>query len=245
MNSLLRTHIETGNFHHGYLLAGDFEISRKAALEAARVIFQGLPLASNSKGNPWKLETNPDFFHQAFELFGIQDSRELRQRASATSFGGAGKVFIIEIFSFSAESANALLKLFEEPSKGTDFFIIVGSLDDVIPTLRSRLVVVDSQDSKKSALGTEEARKFLEDLPGKRTESIKKILKDKQAAINFLDELEIILEKKLGSRTSTWKSCFQVVQALEEIQKCHGFLFSRAGSPKMVLEHLALSLPQL
>ncbi|MDP2830563.1 MAG: hypothetical protein Q8O21_00680, partial [bacterium] len=186
MESILKTHIETGNFNHGYLLAGDFGVSRKAALEAARVI-----LTSTSGVAGCRLETNPDFSHQAFELFGIQDSRELRQRASATSFGGAGKVFIIEIFLFSAESANALLKLFEEPSKGTHFFIIVPSLDDVIPTLRSRLVVVDNQDSERLALGTEEARKFLEDLPGKRMESIKKILKDKQAAIIFLDELEI------------------------------------------------------
>ncbi|MBU4223651.1 hypothetical protein KJ934_00215 [Patescibacteria group bacterium] len=237
MESILKTHIETGNFHHGYLLAGDFEISRKAALEAARVI-----LTSTSGVDVSRLETNPDFFHQAFELFGIQDSRELRQRASATSFGGAGKVFIIEIFSFSAESANALLKLFEEPSKGTHFFIIVPSLDDVIPTLRSRLAVVDNQDSERLALGTEEARKFLEDLPGKRMESIKKILKDKQAAINFLDELEILL----GNPVSTWKLDFQAKRRiLEEIQKCRDFLFSRAGSPKMVLEHLALSLPQL
>lgn len=239
MESILKTHIETGNFHHGYLLAGDFEISRKAALEAARVI-----LTSMSGVDVSRLEANPDFFHQAFELFGIQDSRELRQRASATSFGGAGKVFIIEIFSFSAESANALLKLFEEPSKGTHFFIIVPSLDDVIPTLRSRLAVVDNQDSERLALGTEEARKFLADLPGKRTESIKKILKDKQAAINFLDELEIILARAvkppLGGFTAKTK-----IQALEEIQKCRGFLFSKAGSPKMVLEHLALSLPQI
>lgn len=239
MESILKTHIETGNFHHGYLLAGDFEISRKAALEAARVI-----LTSMSGVDVSRLEANPDFFHQAFELFGIQDSRELRQRASATSFGGAGKVFIIEIFSFSAESANALLKLFEEPSKGTHFFIIVPSLDDVIPTLRSRLAVVDNQDSGRLALGTEEARKFLGDLPGKRTESIKKILKDKQAAINFLNGLEAALGS-LASK-STWKLSFQVkCQALEEIQKCRGFLFSRAGSPKMVLEHLALSLPRI
>lgn len=239
MESILKTHIETGNFHHGYLLAGDFEISRKAALEAARII-----LTSMSGVDVSRLEANPDFFHQAFELFGIQDSRELRQRASATSFGGAGKVFIIEIFSFSAESANALLKLFEEPSKGTHFFIIVPSLDDVIPTLRSRLAVVDNQDSERLALGTEEARKFLGDLPGKRAESIKKILKNKQAAINFLNGLEAALGS-LASK-SAWKLSFQVkCQALEEIQKCRGFLFSRAGSPKMVLEHLALSLPQL
>jgi DNA polymerase III delta prime subunit len=238
MESILKTHIETGNFHHGYLLAGDFEISRKAALEAARVIFQGLPL-----------ETNPDFSHQVFELFGIQDSRELRQRASVTSFGEAGKVFIIEIFSFSAESANALLKLFEEPSKGTHFFIIVPSLDDVIPTLRSRLTIIDSADTQK-AFDEEKMKfyeKFLKDLPGKRLESIKNIIKDKEKAINFLDELEVILvralEPPLGGFTA--KSAKTKIQALEEIQKCRDFLSSRAGSPKIVLEHLALSLPQI
>lgn len=240
MESVLRAHIESGSFHHGYLLAGNFEISRKMAMEAARAIleFQGLPL-----------DSNPDFFYRSFELFSVTDSRELSERASQKPFSGDKKVFVVEIFSFSVESANALLKTFEEPYEGTHFFVIVPSIEDIIPTLRSRLVVIDLLAREPRSLASVETAvlggKFLADLPSARLEIIQKISKDKQKAVDFLNELEVNLEKKLGSSTPTWELNSQAGVELEEIQKCREFLYQRGGSAKMVLEYLALSLPRL
>ncbi len=226
----MKINIESGNFHHGYLLAGDFEVSRKIAFETAEAIL-------SPEG---RLETHPDFFHQQFELFSAKDSQELRRKASMRPLFGDSKVFVVEIISFSLESANALLKTFEEPYEGTHFFVIVPSLEDVIPTLRSRLTVIDSGMSRE--IINEEKKKFYEkflrDLPAKRLDMIQNIIKDKdkEKAIEFVNELEVVVA---GGKPPA------VVNSLEQIQKCRDFLYQRGGSAKMVLEHLALTLPQL
>ncbi len=242
----MKIHIESGNFHHGYLLAGDFEVSRKMAKEAAKKILKSTTVV-DANDNGCRLETHPDFFHQQFELFSVKDSQELRRKASMRPFFGDSKVFIIEILSFSIESTNALLKTFEEPYEGTHFFVIVPSLEDVIPTLRSRLTVIDSEINRE--IIDEEKKKFYEkflrDLPTKRLDMIQNIIKDKdkEKAIEFVNELEIILVRAvnppLGGFTAKTK-----IQMLEQIQKCRDFLYQRGGSAKMVLEHLAVTLPQ-
>lgn len=187
-----------------------------------------------------RLETHPDFFYQQFELFSVKDSQELRRKASLRPLFGNSKVFVVEILSFSIESANALLKTFEEPYEGTHFFVIVPSLEDVIPTLRSRLTVIDSGMSRE--IIDEEKKKFYEkflrDLPAKRLDVIQNIIKnkEKEKGIEFLNELEVVVA---GGKPTT------VVNSLEQIQKCRDFLYQRGGSLKMVLEHLALTLPQM
>jgi len=229
MDSILKHHIKKGDFHHGYLLVGDFEVSRKMAMEAAKAILK-------PEG---KIEAHPDFFYQKYELFSIEESRDLIGKASRKPFFGQSKVFIIELFSFSIESANALLKTLEEPYTGTYFFIIVPSLENVLPTLASRLTVVDNSKIKKE-LNEEKIefyKKFLADLPNKRLENIKKFTESRQDAIEFLNELELVVA---GNLTEAKFS-----SPLEEIQKSKSFLFSQGASAKMVLEHIALALPQM
>lgn len=243
MHILLKAHIEKKEFDHGYLMAGDPAVSREASFEVARAIFQGLPLIS--KGNPWKwkLETHPDFFYQKYDLFGIKDSQELIHKASQTPFLGGKKVFIIEILSFSIESANALLKTMEEPFSGTHFFIIVPSLDIAIPTLRSRLTAIENILSGQTLFDGEKNdfyKKFMNNLPNKRMDAVESFFKDKQGAIEFLNGLEVFLAGKLEK-----DKIYSAAKSLEEIQKNKNLLFAPSASAKMVLEHLALTLPKI
>ncbi|NOY35747.1 MAG: hypothetical protein GXP44_02415 [bacterium] len=231
MNSLLETHAKNGELNHGYLLIGDFAAARAAARAAAAV------LLGREEG---KLESCPDFSHQKFDLFGIKESHELKSRSLLRPFSGDKKVFIIELFSLTMESANALLKLFEEPPEGTHFFIAVPSEDAVIPTLRSRLTAVEFQKKEEENAACEE---FLKTMPNKRMDMIKKIGKDKNAAIEFLNGLEAIMAKKLEKSVAenSPKTDAQA-GALEELGKSREFLAARGSSVKMVLEHLALIL---
>jgi len=258
MDSILKYHIEKRNFHHGYLLVGDLETSRKMALEAAQVIL--IPTPGVGETDPrGRLRAHPDFFYQKFELFDIEESRILKGKASKRPFLGDKKVFVIELFSFSLESANALLKTLEEPYPGTHFFVIVPSLENVIPTLISRLTIINNSKIKKE-LSEEKIKfykKFLADLPHKRLETIKNFSKDplrsearRQEAIEFLNELELVIvsQKKLlslktGTKGNLTENHFFL--ALSQIQKCRSFLFSQGSSPKMVLEHIALALPMI
>jgi len=206
------------------------------AFESSRILLK------DEIDNGCRLETHPDFFYQKYELFGIDDAKELIYKASQTPLLGDKKVFIIETLSFSIESANALLKTFEEPFSGTHFFIIVSSADIIIPTLRSRLTLIDNRDRDKVSLDEEKKNfyiKFFKDLPNKRLDSTANLLKDRQKAIEFLNELEVVLMEKMRGENAE-----SAAKSLEEIQKNKNLLFSPSASAKMVLEHLALTLPQ-
>jgi len=219
MNPVLKSHIENKEFQHAYLLAGDYDASREMAFEAAKVLLKHENLTSH-----------PDFFYEKFEMFGINESQKVSFWASQRPLLGSNKVFVAEVFSFSVESANALLKTFEEPFEGTHFFVLVPSVEIVIPTLRSRFVVISglgergeiSEETKKLCL------EFLKALPSKRMKMAEKISKDKAEAAEFLNGLEVVAGKNY--------------KILNAVQKAREFLFDRSPSVKMLMEQLALIL---
>lgn len=242
MENILEIHIKNNQFGHGYLLSGDFEASRKAACDAAKAIL----LEGDNKNS---LDSHPDFFYQKFELFSVKDSAYIKERASFKPFSGEKKVFVAEISYFSTEAANSLLKILEEPTPGTHFFIIVPTIESVMSTLRSRLVAVDfSGGYKKEVIEDKQnfCKKFMNALPSTRLELINKMLKkdfsqDKKRAIDFLNELELVIAERLKSSTPS----VEHIKALEEIRRNREYLFDRAPSVKMILEHLALVLPKM
>ena len=250
MHPILKAHIEKREFHHAYLLCGDGEACKKQAFEAADAIF-----APMSRRN-LDIGANPDFLYKRFGLFGINDSHNLTSWAATKSFSGQGKVFALEVFSFNMESANALLKTLEEPGEKIHFFIIVSSAENITPTLRSRLTVIDlrlGSSASKSDLEAELPSEFLKSLPNKRLEMVKKMLAksenenellpessaNKQKAVQFLNTLEFLLEKELRSPQKGKKAA----AGLEKLSESGKFIFDRGSSPKIILEHLALALP--
>ena len=163
---------------------------------------------------------------------------------------------MLEVFSFNMESANALLKTLEEPGEKIHFFIIVSSAENITPTLRSRLTVIDlrlGSSASKSDLEAELPSEFLKSLPNKRLEMVKKMLAksenenellpessaNKQKAVQFLNTLEFLLEKELRSPQKGKKAA----AGLEKLSESGKFIFDRGSSPKIILEHLALALP--
>ena len=157
----------------------------------------------------------------------------------------------MEVFSFNMESSNALLKTLEEPGDKIHFFIIVSSVESVIPTLRSRLTVIDvssgKEDLEKELI--EIGRKFLAALPNKRLEMVKKLSAksgeenellsessaNKQKAVQFLNALEFLLHLDI--------ECPSGCMALEELSRSRQFISDQCASAKIILEHLALALP--
>ena len=85
------------------------------------------------------------------------------------------------------ESSNALLKTLEEPGEKIHFFIIVSSVETIMPTLRSRLTIIDissgKEEMEKELL--EMVRKFLSSLPNKRLEIVKKYLRKMKTKMNY------------------------------------------------------------
>ncbi len=206
--------------------------AREAALDAASFILD-YPRA--------ELSRHPDYHHQKNESLGIKDSQDLKNKSSMTPLLGDKKVFILELSSLTLEAANALLKLFENPPGKTYFFVVSPSADIIIPTLRSRLTVIEfNKESEENVFCSD----FLKATPDKRMRMIKKIEKDKNDAMEFLNGLERVIENSIYQNDR--KLGFQErLSALEGLISAREFFLIRSPNVKMILEHLALTLPKM
>ncbi len=207
--------IDTNNLHHAYLLLGEEK-------EAANIIGSlFIKLGINPLGNP-------DVHIYRDKTFGIDEARILKQRAEAKSFGNK-KFFIIYSSQITGEAQNALLKVFEEPTEGTHFIII--SLKNIfLPTLLSRMKVVRL---KTLLTDHKEAKVFLNNnVPG-RLALIKETLSDEDFNLSsFLDDL--LKELSENKNILECRKVFEVAK----------FASDRAANSRLILEHLALTLPE-
>ena len=182
-----------------------------------------------------KSKANPDFSHQTFETFTIDDSRALKELHASKSFSADSKrIFIIEFFNITPEAQNALLKIFEEPHENTHFFLIAPSAHILLPTLRSRLFHVEGEASE---LDTTEAKKFLKLSPKDKITYVDGIAEDvsdekatKADVERFLSELETELHAQ-GE-----------YEKLKAVLKARDYLGDRSSSVKQLLEYVALSI---
>ncbi len=148
--TVLANHIKNKKFSHGYFLCGDFHESNETAREMAKRIFCDTKNFCG-KCEPCLLDINknPDFFCFDREKFQIEDSRRLKELAFKKSFNEGGvKVFQLKFREISKEAQNALLKIMEEPPRGTHFFICAIDEDSIIDTLKSRLVLLSNKQNK-------------------------------------------------------------------------------------------------
>ncbi|MBU1558075.1 hypothetical protein KKC45_03875, partial [Patescibacteria group bacterium] len=156
-------------------------------------------------------------------------------------FIGSGKqIFIIKTNFITREAQNSLLKMFEEPTADTHFFIIMNSSEVLLPTLKSRLMMIKHESSNNSRVDFVE--EFLKVNIAKKLEMIKvffgdtkkKIPADKSGAIVFLNELE----KQLREKTDLKKAHKENVIVFDEIIRCRSYLNDRSPSVKMLLEYI-------
>ena len=179
----------------------------------------------------------PHFVAQKYERFGIDEARALTQLASLKNISGEA-VFLLALGSITSEAQQALLKLFEEPQKGTTFILLLphGLL---LPTLRSRMLEypkIQITNNKSQTIS-----KFLIANQKERRDFITKLLKDEEGAKervrDFVNALEAECVKLNFAQKKEGRS------ALQDIATVRDYLGDKAPSMKMLLEHLALSLP--
>ncbi len=222
--------------HHAYLLEGAFDIVRSPL---ARRVEEDLGV--NARGNP-------DFSVLEYALFGIDEARELAERASRRPVAGDRQVLVIGALSLTREAQNALLKLFEEPGEGTHFFLIVPSAESLLPTLRSRLAVLDAGEfgvgaAQNGASGADalSPEQFLSSSSVERLAMVKSLIvtKDAPGAARFLENLERVLRARSGALIAR-----DDVFLFESLARCRSYLRDRSPSVKMILEYIAAVLPR-
>jgi hypothetical protein len=212
--------------HHAYYVEGPLELfsAYQQAIRAANHI------------EPH----DPGFTARFYEKFGIEEARSLLELASLR-VGEGRSVFYIGVSSMTSEAQQALLKLLEEPQLGVHFIFLLphGTL---LPTLRSRFLPYPEQLPQQYV--SKSAKEFLALPYAKRSAWITSFIEshedeDPREHVRALFAgLEQVLQKDAAKNIT-------VRQSLEDIAHFRQYLFDRASSLKMLLEHLAARLPTI
>ncbi|MAF59622.1 MAG: hypothetical protein QF858_00905 [Candidatus Pacebacteria bacterium] len=219
----LEADYKSGLFHHAYLLPYDQKVNE----DLIKFIENTLKL---------KYRGNPDVIVLMEESFTVELARRLKEMESLSPSKGDKKVFVVSFNFITREAQNALLKVLEEPNEGTYFFLMTAFPDKLLPTLRSRLRIVD-----ETSEANEKIKEFISSSVPERLKLIKGIVEDKDRAraIFFLNSLEGELYKSYKKGVIKDTSIFQ------SIRDARSYMGDRAPSVKMLMENISLSIPVL
>lgn len=180
------------------------------------------------------VEANPDLYQKTFSYFGVDDAREIADRASTKALHGR-RIFIVAAASMTSEAQNALLKTIEEPVEGTLFFLITPAPHMLLPTLRSRMQLLSVEaETDHHAI---DAELFLAASPAKRIDMLSPLLekgederRDIAGILMFLSSLECLLEKEPQSGRT----------GIEAVYRARKYAGDKGSLLKPLLEQVAL-----
>ncbi|KKR65947.1 MAG: hypothetical protein UU06_C0008G0013 [Parcubacteria group bacterium GW2011_GWB1_40_5] len=221
MKVLIDSYKKSGDLHHAYFLVGETE---EIFLHLRDFLEKEVKV---------KTTGNPDFSYEKYDTLTIDGARSISSNQERKDFFSGTKFFVIQADFITEEAQNSLLKVFEEPTPGTHFFII-SPQDNLLPTFRSRMQVI-TQKSIKSTKS-----KVLEMEIAERLAKVKEITdaisdedKTKQDAIVFLNQVERELYEAGVEKNH---------KALEICELTRASLYDRGAPIKMILENLVLSV---
>ena len=251
MERLIDFYKRDGYLHHAYFLVGDKEVILPKLID-----FFEKRVGLNTSGNP-------DFQQMEFRTLTIENARALADAQERVAFAKGSsrpmKVFIIQADFITSEAQNALLKIFEEPTRDTHFFII-SPQDHILPTLRSRMQIIKSEIMPRACLGNmaRHALGIVNLKMKERLEMVKEITeaisevksnqnslivrssedgfreeRSKQDAIDLVNQIEMELYQN-GVEKS--------FDSLKICEQARISLYDRGAPVKMILENLILSI---
>lgn len=222
MKQIREAYKKTGRLHHAHGLLGDREFIKKELLDFLKADLG------------FTAEKNPDCYMRDFNVFKVADSRALNLAQLNKSVTKERKIFILSVNNITKDAQNSLLKIFEEPSAETVFFLLMPVGIDLLPTFLSRLLVIKMGDEEKSS----QAKVFLKSSTGERLEMITKMMKElkdekitKTHLVSFIKDLEreVAVDKKNLS-------------VIYDLEQAISYGNDESPSMRVILEHLAVTL---
>ena len=140
-----------------YLFYGDdLEKNYRIALEFSAELF-----SRNIENEDEKTKIKEKTFRSLYSDLMVVDSlnidtvREIIKKTYTSSHEGGAKVFILKnIQDIRKESANAMLKIIEEPTKD-NFFILISKRLNILSTIKSRSIIYRVRKSTPEELGVD------------------------------------------------------------------------------------------
>lgn len=221
MKQLIDLYKKSKTLYHAYFFVGDKD----------KILSELIYFLEGDVGID--LQGNPDFWIGKFHNLNIDDAREISESSQKKDFVSGKKIFIVQTDFIGLEAQNSLLKVFEEPTDGTHFFII-SPQDNLLPTLRSRMQIISLQEettSTQSILNLKLSDRLSK--VKKITDSISDEEGTKQDAISFLNQIESEIYSKGVEKYS---------KELEICEKARVSLYDRGAPVKIILEQVMLGI---
>ena len=250
---MILENLDKNNLHHAYLIEG----ARDEVIPEILTFCKNLGI---------KTSGNPDFVHISIDNFKIDDAFELRAMSTDKSFSSQKKIFVICANTLSLDAQNVLLKMFEEPTLSTHFFLVVPDVNVLLKTLISRFYLILTKSNLKDEIVL--AEKFIKMPLRDRIDFIKGLLVEteeedeegneivvldstRSKALKFLNALEYLIHEKfvknfsglLQPSAGTFPVQNSLQTSLKHIFKVREFLRMPGSSTKSLMESLALVLP--
>lgn len=177
-----------------------------------------------------------DLYVRAYARFGVEEARELRERALLRPVSRMRRMFVIAAPTLTSEAQNALLKTLEESN--ALFVFVTPSPYLLLPALRSRAQMLGIS----SLRNVQDAERFLHAPPAERLELLKPLLekddedkRDLRPILAFLSSLE----HALGARVQDAGAR----EGLESVYRARMYLADKGALVKPLLEQVALIAP--
>lgn len=213
---------DLATLHHAYAIEGAYDAHDTLLAHLSAIGFE-------AKGHP-------DAFVRTYEHLGIDESRELTIRASRKPLAASRSIAVVMTPVITIEAQQALLKTFEEPSASISFFLIVPSVEMLLPTLRSRMQLLRVQAGEDAA-ATSAAAAFLAASASGRMKQIEPIVKERRMGevLALLAGLERLLAANIqdeGARSG-----------LRAVYRARAYCADKGALLKPLLEQVALLVP--
>ena len=164
------------------------------------------------------------------DTLNIDTVREIIKKSYTSSHEGGAKVFILKnIQDIRKESANAMLKLIEEPTRD-NFFILISKRLNILSTIKSRSIIYRIRKSTPEELGVDKYvynffLGFSNDIEKYKEKEIDLMLEKSYKAIGgILKEYE--KEKKLEVKIDLYKCLRNFVQESSSLKKYEKIKFA-------------------
>ncbi|MBI2551264.1 hypothetical protein HYV73_02875 [Candidatus Uhrbacteria bacterium] len=134
---------DSGRVPHAFLFVGADHSGRRTFIQACLERLKGEVVSEHDPNLMWlKREMNEKTGKRKVAI-GVEQVRALNERLSMGGLGGGVKMAVIEEADrLLGAAANAILKTLEEPRGNTVFFLRAHALSDVMPTIRSRCMIL-------------------------------------------------------------------------------------------------------
>lgn len=186
---------------------------------------------------------SPDVLLGLYDSLSIEDSQNVKEWYQNKPTDGKKKVCILGAKFINREAEQSLLKIIEEPTPDTHFFIIVPDSSLLLGTILSRVHVLKNISGKSD---DNVALEFTKMSQVERIEKVAEIIKEfkdsegsgglRHNAIVLINGIERIIYENWKKDVNNENLKF----ILEELKKSRGYLSKPGASVKMILEHIAL-----